>query len=84
MLPVESAISRTLTSTPQIANGGKGELDKAKDIKYKLPSKESTTVQKWRSDFTSAFEALTQLNATAKSFPGSPAGGVCSSPHIHK
>ena len=71
-------------STPQIANGIKGELDKAKDIKYTLPSKESTTVQKWQSDFTSAFVALTGLNSRAKSFPGSPAGGVCSSPHLHK
>lgn len=31
-----------LISTPQIANCLKGELDKAKDINYTLPSKEST------------------------------------------
>ena len=72
-----------LISTPQIANSLKGELDKAKEINYTLPSKESTMVQKWQSDFTSAFVTLTRLNSTAKSFPGNPAAGVCSSPFVH-
>ena len=71
----------TLISTPQIANSLKGQLDK--DINYTLPSKESTMVERWQNDFTSAFVTLTRLNSIAKSFPGSPAAGVCSSPFDH-
>ena len=65
----------TLTRN-QIASEILTEVKKAKSIDYKWPAKDSAEVKNWQRDFEDSYATANQMNATAKSFPGTPANGV--------
>ncbi|KAJ4232276.1 hypothetical protein NW759_002664 [Fusarium solani] len=64
-----------LETVCKIATGIVAELDKAKDITYTVPAKDSALVKGWQKDFLNAYAKAVELNTTAKSLPGSTANG---------
>ncbi|KAJ4309210.1 hypothetical protein N0V84_011631 [Fusarium piperis] len=59
----------------KVSTGIVAELEKAKDIMYKSPGNDSALVKAWQKEFLDGFAKAIELNATAKSLPGSTVNG---------
>jgi hypothetical protein len=52
------------------------DTDKSTQPQFSFPEKTSATVKKWQSDFAEQYQKANTLVATARSLPGTAAGGV--------
>ncbi|CEI67874.1 unnamed protein product [Fusarium venenatum] len=53
------------------------ELEKARDIKFKMPTKESGLIKGWQKDLLDGYAKSVEQNTTAKSFLEATVNGAC-------